>query len=53
MIDAFFMIDSNVNIITREVYTIADALASTGGFIGLIDIIVLVLIGWLQERYFF
>ena len=53
MIEAVFMIDDKVKQTTREFYTIADALASTGGFLGLIDIIIMLLIGGLQKRYFF
>jgi len=47
-----FMIDENVNQSTRTVYTIADALSATGGFLGIITLIVQILIGWLQERLF-
>lgn len=33
-------------------FTISDALSSTGGFLGLIDIVVVLLIGRMQETLF-
>ncbi len=40
-----FQIDENVNVVTREVYTFTDALSRTGGFLGLINIAIAILIG--------
>ncbi len=39
------MIDDRVKQINRSVYTIPDAISATGGFLGLIDILVFFLIG--------
>ncbi len=46
------MIDDRVQIIEKEAYTIADAMSATGGFLEILDIIVLMLIGGIQENMF-
>ncbi len=47
-----FLIDEKVKIVSREVYTFTDALSATGGFLGLIDIIIVIMIGRIQESMF-
>ena len=46
------MIDDKVKQTFKEAYTIADAMAATGGFLEILDIIVLILIGGMQESMF-
>lgn len=41
----FFLLDDKSEVIEREVYTIADAFAATGGFLEIIVIAVSFLIG--------
>ncbi len=46
------MLDDRVMQNLKETYTVANALSGTGGFVKILDIIVLILIGGLQRKKF-
>ncbi|CDW78778.1 UNKNOWN [Stylonychia lemnae] len=49
----YLALDENVFTSTRVVYTVADALSTTGGFLGIISIILNYLLCWLQDIIFY
>eukprot|EP00347_Sterkiella_histriomuscorum_P020940 403335868 len=48
-----FLLDDSVQTMSREVHTIADALANTGGFMGIFFTIISLLVSSLQENLFY
>lgn len=52
-LEVFFLIDEKVTKTTREVYTVLDALSSTGGFLEILSIIAMTILGSLQEKLFY
>ncbi|CDW87086.1 UNKNOWN [Stylonychia lemnae] len=49
----YFILDENVQITKRQVYTISDALSSTGGMLGSLALILSMVLKKLQEYLFF
>eukprot|EP00347_Sterkiella_histriomuscorum_P007946 403346959 len=49
----YFLLDEQVNMIQREVYTLSDALSVTGGFLEIIHILIGVLIAKFQQNMFY
>ncbi|CDW78033.1 UNKNOWN [Stylonychia lemnae] len=46
-------LDENIKQTIRETYTIADALSSTGGFLEIIHLIAIILIGGIQQKLYY